>query len=68
VRIFNRGPNRPPRNARVIWLAAFLMASLCLIWKFHTVSAQAAGAPKDEASLVDAFRHVEVASVSDALE
>jgi regulator of RNase E activity RraA len=39
-----------------------------LIWKFHTVPAQAAGAPKDDASLVDAFRHVEVASVSDALE
>jgi regulator of RNase E activity RraA len=39
-----------------------------LIWKFQTVPARAAGAPKDDASLVDAFRHVEVASVSDALE
>jgi len=67
VRIFNRGP-KSWRNARLIWLAVFLMASLCLIWKYHTVPAQAAGAPKDEASLVDAFRHVEVASVSDALE
>ncbi len=68
MRIFNRGPNRSPRNARLICLAVFLVASVCLIWKFHTVPAQAAGAPKDNASLVDAFRHVEVASVSDALE
>ncbi len=68
MRIFNRGPNRSPRNARLIWLAVFLVASVCLIWKFHTVPAQAAGAPKDNASLVDAFRHVEVASISDALE
>lgn len=68
MHIFNRDPNRSRRNARLIWLAVFLMASLCLIWKFHTVPAQAAGAPKDDASLVEAFRHVEVASVSDALE
>ena len=68
MRIFNRGPKKSWRKARLIWLAVFLVASLCLIWKFHTVPAQAAGAPKDEASLVDAFRHVEVASVSDALE
>jgi hypothetical protein len=68
VRIFNRSRNRSPRNARLIWLAVFLVASLSFIWKFNTVPAQAAGAPKDEASLVDAFRNVEVSSVSDALE
>jgi len=68
MRIFNRDPKNSWRKAKAIWVAVFLMASLCLIWKFHTIPAQAAGAPKDEASLVDAFRHVEVASVSDALE
>jgi hypothetical protein len=68
VRIFNRSRNRSPRNARVIWVGVFLATSLCLIWKCHTIPAQAADVPKDNASLVDAFRNVEVSSVSDALE
>jgi regulator of RNase E activity RraA len=44
------------------------VGTFTLIWGFHTLTAQTAGNNKDESSLVDAFRHVEVSSVSDALE
>jgi regulator of RNase E activity RraA len=45
-----------------------LRAAVSLIWGFHTVRAQIATSNKDDASLLEAYRHVEVASVSDALE
>ena len=39
-----------------------------LIFAFHSVAAQTTDVPKDDVSLLEAYRHVEVASVSDALE
>ena len=39
-----------------------------LIFALHPLRAQTADVPKDDNSLLDAYRHVEVASVSDALE
>ncbi|HEY1263222.1 MAG TPA: RraA family protein [Terriglobales bacterium] len=49
-------------------LLAFLVIGCgCLTLALHTVTAQPAGA-NDDASLLEAYRHVEVASVSDALE
>lgn len=39
-----------------------------LIFALHPLTAQTADVPKDDASLLEAYRHVEVASVSDALE
>jgi len=49
-------------------MALLLAGSLPLIWGLRTVSAQVANSFSDDASLIEAFRHVEVASVSDALE
>ena len=49
-------------------LTFLLVAALSLAWRPHPVTAQMAVANKDDASLIEAFRHVEVASVSDALE
>jgi regulator of RNase E activity RraA len=39
-----------------------------LIFAFHPLTAQTTDIPKDDSSLLEAYRHVEVASVSDALE
>lgn len=39
-----------------------------LIFAFHPLKAQTADVPSDDSSLLEAYRHVEVASVSDALE
>jgi regulator of RNase E activity RraA len=50
-------------------LAVFFLALLLLgaaLWPAHSFSRP--NAPTDEASLLDGYRHVEVASVSDALE
>jgi regulator of RNase E activity RraA len=44
------------------------VGAVSLIWGLHTVTAQTTADNKDDASLLEAFRHVEVASVSDALE
>ena len=49
-------------------LTLLLVCSVSLIWGFHTVRAQMTPINKDDASLIEAYRHVEVASVSDALE
>ena len=49
-------------------LTLLLVCSVSLIWGFHTVRAQVAPGNKDNGSLIEAYRHVEVASVSDALE
>jgi regulator of RNase E activity RraA len=49
-------------------LALLLVGNVSLIWGLHTVTAQVAASTKDDASLLEAYRHVEVASVSDALE
>jgi regulator of RNase E activity RraA len=49
-------------------LTLLLVGTISLMWGLHTVTAQTATNSKDETSLVEAFRHVEVASVSDALE
>ena len=57
-----------PFKLRVLpLLTLLLVSSVSLIWGFHTVSAQTAPGT-DDASLIEAYRHVEVASVSDALE
>ena len=39
-----------------------------LIFAFRPLTAQATDVPKDDGSLLEAYRHVEIASVSDALE
>jgi regulator of RNase E activity RraA len=44
------------------------VGTVSLIRGFHTVTAQVATSNQDETSLLEAYRHVEVASVSDALE
>jgi len=49
-------------------LTLLLVGIASFIWGLHTVTAQMATSDKDDASLLEAFRHVEVASVSDALE
>jgi regulator of RNase E activity RraA len=58
-----------PFKLRVLpLLTLLLIGSVSLIWGFHTVRVQMASGDKDDASLLEAYRHVEVASVSDALE
>jgi regulator of RNase E activity RraA len=49
-------------------LTLLLVGTVSLIWGLYTVTAQVAASSQDDASLIGAFRHVEVASVSDALE
>jgi regulator of RNase E activity RraA len=49
-------------------LTLLLVSTVSVIWGLHAVTAQTATSDKDDASLLEAFRHVEVASVSDALE
>jgi len=49
-------------------LTVLLVGIASLLWGLHTVTTQTATSDKDDASLLEAFRHVEVASVSDALE
>ena len=52
-------------------LSLFLLSAASaalLILAFHPLKAQTTDVPKDDSSLLDAYRHVEVASVSDALE
>jgi regulator of RNase E activity RraA len=61
------------QTSKLPLLALLLVGTISLIWGLHTVTAQTASNDtatdnKDETSLVEAFRHVEVASVSDALE
>jgi regulator of RNase E activity RraA len=54
---------------RLTVLTLLFVAIISLVWKLHPVTAQTSPANKqDVSSLVEAFRHVEVASVSDALE
>jgi regulator of RNase E activity RraA len=52
----------------VFFIVLLLAGALSLIWGIHTVAAQVTTSSSDDASLIEAFRHVEVASVSDALE
>jgi regulator of RNase E activity RraA len=54
--------------SKLPFLALLLVGTILLIWGFHTVTAQTTVNLKDDASLLEAYRHVEVASVSDALE
>jgi regulator of RNase E activity RraA len=61
------------QTSKLSLLTLLLVGAISLIWGLHTVTAQTAinntaTSSKDETSLVEAFRHVEVASVSDALE
>jgi regulator of RNase E activity RraA len=58
----------PKQTYRLPLLTLLLVGTVSLIWGFHTVRAQMAPSHKDDASLIEAYRHVEVASVSDALE
>ena len=43
-------------------------SAVSLLWGIHTITAQTSAGDKDRASLLEGYRHVEVASVSDALE
>lgn len=45
-----------------------LLGGASVTKRFSAAGAQDSAAPKDDAALIDAYRHVEVASVSDALE
>ena len=57
-----------PFKLRVLpLLTLLLVCSVSLIWGIHTVRAQMTPS-NDDGSLIEAYRHVEVASVSDALE
>jgi regulator of RNase E activity RraA len=61
------------QTSKLSLLTLLLVGAISLIWGLHKVTAQTASnntatSSKDETSLVEAFRHVEVASVSDALE
>jgi len=61
------------QTSKLSLLTLLLVGTISLVWGLHTVRAQTASNntaanTKDETSLVEAFRHVEVASVSDALE
>ena len=53
---------------RLSLLTLLVVGGLLLAWKPDPVTAQMGTSVKDDASLMEAFRHVEVASVSDALE
>jgi regulator of RNase E activity RraA len=60
--------------SKLTLLTVVFVGTFSLIWGFHTVTAQstsnntASNNDKVDSTLVEAFRHVEVASVSDALE
>lgn len=58
----------PKQTFRLPLLTLLLVDTVSLIWGLHTVRAQMAPSNKDDVSLIEAYRHVEVASVSDALE
>ena len=52
-------------------ISLLLLVAVCaalLIFALDPLRAQTADVPKDDSSLLEAYRHVEVASVSDALE
>jgi regulator of RNase E activity RraA len=58
-----------PFKLRILHLLTLLLVcSVSLIWGFHSVRAQMTPSNQDDTSLIEAYRHVEVASVSDALE
>jgi regulator of RNase E activity RraA len=63
-----RGLKTFKQNLTVFLVTILLAGALSLIWELRTVTAQVATSGSDDASLIEAFRHVEVASVSDALE
>lgn len=64
-------PSRAPFIRRFVGaflLAALVIALIGLAWPSSARTRQAATPADDDASLLEGFRHVEVASVSDALE
>ncbi len=56
------------QTLRLILLSLVMAGVLSLMWELRAVGAQAPDGNGGDASLLQAFRHVEVASVSDALE
>jgi regulator of RNase E activity RraA len=61
------------QTSKLLLLTLLLLGTISLIWGLHTATAQTAtnntaADTQGVTSLVEAFRHVEVASVSDALE
>jgi regulator of RNase E activity RraA len=62
------GRKTSQRVFRLSMLFILLTAVALSVWGFRTVQAQAPDGAKDQVALLDAYRHVEVASVSDALE
>jgi regulator of RNase E activity RraA len=68
VFIFFRRLKALKQTFKLSLLTLLLVSTVSVIWGLHTVTAQTSTSDKDDASLLEAFRHVEVASVSDALE
>jgi regulator of RNase E activity RraA len=68
VILFSRRLSGMKRPFLLPLLALLLAGAVSLIWGFHSVAAQAPVGNQDEAALLQAFRHVEAASVSDAVE
>jgi regulator of RNase E activity RraA len=57
------------RAAQTVVFAAVAIAGIAaFVWPLPARTHQAGSQPTDDASLLDGFRHVEVASVSDAIE
>src|SRR5579871_2931512 len=56
------------RAYRIVLLTLVIAFAALLAVRLHSVAAQAQPAEDHDSAMVDAFRHVEVASVSDALE
>jgi regulator of RNase E activity RraA len=56
------------RGFRAPLLALAAVVCGCFLFAFHTGAAESTTETNDNASLLEAYRHVEVASVSDALE
>src|SRR5262249_7432999 len=65
---FSRRLKTSAQRFRMLLLAFLLVGGACLAVAFHTLTAQSAASANDDASLLGAYGHVEVASVSDALE
>jgi regulator of RNase E activity RraA len=67
--MFNKGRGIPPRRALAVTAATFLILFAIAIMLADAPRAFSRPAePTSDAALIDAYRHVEVASVSDALE
>src|SRR4051812_12502806 len=62
------GISRSRRLARISAIVALLASGIAVLALPSTSKSDQAGSPDSDTALLDGFRHVEVASVSDALE